>query len=663
MDHQIKLNYRPEIDGLRAIAVISVIIYHIEFFISGKKILTGGFLGVDIFFVISGYLITLLIVKEFLKDKKISFKNFYFRRAKRIFPALLFMISVSIFFAWIYLTPDNFIQYSNSIISSIFFYSNYFFYFEGLVYNSNDSLLKPLLHTWSLAVEEQFYILFPLFFVLFYRFIEKNLIQSFAIILVLFFVAAILITGSNNSFGFYSNFSRMWEILFGSLLAILEIKEKRISFKFEKFLPNLGFVLIILSLVFFDNDTIHPSYLTFFPILGVFLIIHFIESNNLIFKFLTNRIISKIGIWSYSLYLWHFPIFAFARNRGKSLSDFDKLELLALTLIFSILSFYLVEKPFRKIQYKDVKKFTIFIIFVVSLLCAFSYHAQKNKGFEDRVHVFLKNHTRENLWSKVTDKDGRPCFDRNKDFCNLNQNQKKSLILIGDSHLEQLSYSILKNLNNEYNLVSMNRGGCIYLPDTEKRSIKDGVEYWNCTLESKILIDEILKSKKNSIILIGGNFKEHLFTKTDWKYVINKNITLEENFKRSIFKLLNNNKVILIYPVPTHNFNLLKRVMNEVPKSTFKATDYLEKNPFTTNYSEYLKENEKIINFFDKIKHKNLFKVYPDQIFCDKSKMICFSHKGKDLYYYDKDHLTILGADKLSNEIIKIIKKIDLTKN
>ncbi len=127
MDHQIKLNYRPEIDGLRAIAVISVIIYHIEVFISGKKILTGGFLGVDIFFVISGYLITLLIVKEFLKDKKISFKNFYFRRAKRILPALLFMMSVSIFFAWIYLTPDNFIQYSNSIISSIFFYSNYFF--------------------------------------------------------------------------------------------------------------------------------------------------------------------------------------------------------------------------------------------------------------------------------------------------------------------------------------------------------------------------------------------------------------------------------------------------------------------------------------------------------------------------------------------------------
>ena len=454
----------------------------------------------------------------------------------------------------------------------------------------------------------------------------------------------------------------MWEILFGSLLAILEIKKKRISLKFEKFLPNLGFALIMLSLVFFDNHTIHPSYFTFFPILGVFLIIHFIESNNLIFKFLTNRIISKIGIWSYSLYLWHFPIFAFARNRGKSLSDFDKVELLGLTLIFSIISFYLVEKPFRKIQYKEVKKFTIFIIFVVSSLCTFSYHSHKNKGFEDRVHVFLKSHTRENLWEKVTDKDGL-CFDRTKNFCNMNQNQKQSLILIGDSHLEQLSHSILKNLSDEYNLVSMNRATCIYLPDTEKRSIKDGKEYWNCTLESKILIDEIIKSKENSIILIGGNFKDHLFTKNDWKYIINKNITLEDNFKKSIFKLLDKNKVILIYPIPTHNFNVLKRIMNEVPKSTFKATTYLEKNPFTTNYNEYLKENKKILKFFDEIKHKNLFKVYPDQIFCDNSKKICFSHKGKDFYYYDSEHLTILGADKLSNEIIKIIKKIDLTKN
>ena len=162
----LKLNYRKELDGLRAIAIIGVIIYHVEVFVNGNRLFPGGFLGVDIFFVISGYLITSLIIKEIIFSNNFSFKNFYFRRAKRILPALLVMMFISIFFAWIYLTPKNFLEYSNSIVSSLFFYSNYFFYFQDLVYNSEDSLLKPLLHTWSLAVEEQFYIIFPIFFFL-----------------------------------------------------------------------------------------------------------------------------------------------------------------------------------------------------------------------------------------------------------------------------------------------------------------------------------------------------------------------------------------------------------------------------------------------------------------------------------------------------------------
>ena len=156
------------------------------------KILTGGFLGVDIFFVISGYLITFLIIKEYFISEKLSLKNFYFRRAKRILPALFFMIFVSIFFAWMYLTPENFIQYSNSIISSILFYSNYFFYFEFLEYNAENSLLKPLLHTWSLGVEEQFYIIFPIFFLLSFKLLKNNLIFNYAIILIFFFYQPII---------------------------------------------------------------------------------------------------------------------------------------------------------------------------------------------------------------------------------------------------------------------------------------------------------------------------------------------------------------------------------------------------------------------------------------------------------------------------------------
>ena len=158
----IKLSYRPEIDGLRAISVIAVVFYHVEIFFNDTKLFSGGFIGVDIFFVISGYLITSIIIKEIYSTNGFSLLNFYKRRARRILPALFGMIAISIIFAWTYLTPTSFMQYSKSILSSIFFFSNYFFYFEGLVYNAENSLLKPLLHTWSLSVEEQFYIIFPL---------------------------------------------------------------------------------------------------------------------------------------------------------------------------------------------------------------------------------------------------------------------------------------------------------------------------------------------------------------------------------------------------------------------------------------------------------------------------------------------------------------------
>ena len=211
----LKLNYRKELDGLRAIAIIGVIIYHVEIFVNGNKVFPGGFLGVDIFFVISGYLITLLIIKEIMSTNSFSFKNFYFRRAKRILPALIVMIFISIFFAWIYLTPKNFLQYSNSITSSLFFYSNYFFYFQDLFYNSEDSLLKPLLHTWSLAVEEQFYIFFPIFFLTIYGIIQKKLIRFFTTLIFVCFVGAIFITYSNSTLGFYSNFSRLSSLLYG----------------------------------------------------------------------------------------------------------------------------------------------------------------------------------------------------------------------------------------------------------------------------------------------------------------------------------------------------------------------------------------------------------------------------------------------------------------
>ena len=173
-----KFVYRPEIDGLRAIAVFSVTFYHANFFLLNKSLFSGGFLGVDIFFVISGYLITSIILKEIYKKNNFSFINFYERRVRRIIPALLFVMFCSLPFAYVILNIETIIDFSKSIISSIFFISNIYFNFTGNRYGEEHTLLKPFLHTWSLSVEEQFYILFFIFLILIFKFFKKYLFKK-----------------------------------------------------------------------------------------------------------------------------------------------------------------------------------------------------------------------------------------------------------------------------------------------------------------------------------------------------------------------------------------------------------------------------------------------------------------------------------------------------
>jgi peptidoglycan/LPS O-acetylase OafA/YrhL len=215
----VKILYRPEIDGLRALAVISVIFYHSTKSIGGFVLFPGGFLGVDIFFVISGYLITSIILNEINITQDFSFKNFYQRRARRILPALLFVIFFSIFFAYLFLLPSDFIDYIKSILYSLFFTSNYFFYFSGELYDATPSLLKPFLHTWSLSVEEQFYLLYPIILYFSFKYF-KNFLNK--ILFSLIFISIFSMIGyfyTNQSLAFFNFLTRFWELLIGAYIA------------------------------------------------------------------------------------------------------------------------------------------------------------------------------------------------------------------------------------------------------------------------------------------------------------------------------------------------------------------------------------------------------------------------------------------------------------
>ena len=216
-----KLTYRPEIDGLRAIAVGAVVLYHSQISIFGEKVFKGGFIGVDIFFVISGYLITSIILKELITTGSFSFKYFYERRIRRILPALLLVMLVSLPFAWMYFIPSSFIDFSKSILYSLGFSSNFYFHYSGQEYGAIDGLLKPFLHTWSLSVEEQFYILFPIILLIIFLHCRKYLIHILIIGLIISLGLAEWSSRNYSSVSFYFLHTRMWELLAGSILAWL----------------------------------------------------------------------------------------------------------------------------------------------------------------------------------------------------------------------------------------------------------------------------------------------------------------------------------------------------------------------------------------------------------------------------------------------------------
>ena len=531
-------------------------------------------------------------------------------------PALFVTISISIFFAWKYLIPSFFIQFVESAISSVFFFSNYFFYFEGLIYNDQESLLKPLLHTWSLSVEEQFYIFFPISLILINKFLNRKFFLFFILSFILSFFLSIYTTSINDNFSFFSTISRGWEFLAGSLIFYIQFNIKKIEFRYHNLFTLIGLICIFFSLFYFNENTLHPSIMTLIPVTGTCLIIFFAVEKSYVTKFLSNFFLVKIGLISYSLYLWHFPVFAFARNKSEIISNFDKIELIFITIILSILSYFFVEKPFRNKKLISLKVLIIFISIFIGFFIYFSILTSKTNGFEGRLHVFLNSNQSEEIEYSLKDEKGT-CFEREENFCNFNKISNQAIILIGDSHAGVISknlYNITKNKN--VNFISISRGTCIYLPSHKRISIKSKKEFWNCSSKSKDLIEKVINSKKNPIIILAGNYQEHFSKNNSWRYFNESNLKPIQGFINSINDLLDNdNKVILVYPIPTPGFHVVKKLAKHVPKSNFDVDNFLKKNPLFFSFSEYQLNNKIIINSFNSLQHRNLIKIFPDKIF------------------------------------------------
>ncbi len=543
-----KITYRPEIDGLRAIAVCAVILYHAQITILGHQFFKGGFVGVDIFFVISGYLITSIILKELVTTGTFSFKHFYERRIRRILPALLFVMLVSLPFAWMYLLPSNFIDYSKSILYSLGFSSNFYFYYSGQIYGAESGLLKPFLHTWSLSVEEQYYILFPIVLLITFKYFRNYLIH----ILIFGFIISLGLAdwGSRNnpSFNFYVLQSRVWQLLAGSILAYFEItlghrsKNKTLNL----ILPFVGLVLIGYSIIFFKDEMFHPSFYTLSPIIGVCLIIWFSNKDELITKILSTKLFVGIGLISYSLYLWHYPIFAFARiNELTQGYLLNKTIFLLVTFIVSFLSYHFIEKLFRSKKngfYKILK----FIFYLILIILISNFYIINQKGKINKENVFIEKQIVSPLYRKECKFSSKKINFLNEiffkeEFQNCKKKHENFILILGDSHSVDLFNSISKISSQNEFIIGLNKGGC--RPSDKNSKI---CHYSNA-------LDFISDNKKNiKIILFTHNWSYFL---TNYEHLsINEQLNQTINYLLEIKKM--KNKLLFIGPHLEPNVSL-----------------------------------------------------------------------------------------------------------
>ncbi|QHB34196.1 acyltransferase [Yersinia canariae] len=646
--------YRAELDGLRAVAVISVLLYHVKFSLFGYEVFKGGFLGVDMFFVLSGYLITTIIFSQ-MNTGVFSLKDFFIRRIKRILPAMIIVLLLSSVLAFYFLLPDSLVVYVKTLLASLFFVSNLYFFGED-TYVSDSSEYKPLLHTWSLSVEWQFYLIFPFLCIwLFKRFKDKKL-TIICFIFLLSLVLSNILAYRQPNFAFYMLPSRMWELMAGSIVAIIILENKlNISKFYYKTLPIVGFILIILSIVFIDDGMLHPSVITLIPVLGTCLIVLFSREKDAASYFLSLKPMIFIGAISYSIYLWHQPLFVFYRIKIGEISTFISIILILLSIALSILSFYVIEKPFRKKQLSRWKLISmtvsaiILIVFSVFVLVKNSSADQTDslmsplakKMYEDfKVPEFRRLMGKTKDANYFSGEKTIECINRSPlEACRFGD---ESWVVLGDSYVASFEYALQNKLAaTGHGIISLTYEQCSFV--SEKLWFGTAPECPGINRQRWQVINNFTDKKTFLIAANYAQFKdvnvvEEGGQELNGKPVVGKDLVWE-SFAENINKLLSlGHRVVVIYPIPSIStdvkieyFRLLNMTNSHINKVYDKRTKgYYAALSLGETLDSYLTPNP------------NLIIIKPVDSLCRDNRCLIINKDGG--LYNNGNHLSNAGA-------------------
>ena len=649
------MKYRREIDGLRAFAVLPVVAFHAR--LPG---FSGGYVGVDVFFVISGFLITTILIHELNQDK-FSLFRFYERRARRILPALFFMMFVSAIGAYLLMAPDQFLSFGQSIVAVVLFLSNVLFWLKS-DYFAPAAEESPLLHTWSLAVEEQYYLFFPIVLLMLWGFRKDIRITVLCVIATASFVFSQYAATAFPSANFYLLPSRVWELLIGSLCAFgLPFV---VSARMQNALAAIGFAALIASVVSFTSTTPFPSVYTLLPVIGTALILLFANSTDGVGYVLQNRIFVGIGLVSYSFYLWHQPLFAFYRieyGHDTTLLGFTALSLASFLL--AVFSWRYVERPFRaKVRDGGLSQDNIFgfSALCMGLFLAFGLLVHKSI-------IALPFELPQSLQVSMTRNSADDyCFDR-KDKTSTGHacaigapDGPVSFALVGDSH----SLSAVASLSNF--ATTQGQGGIYHgysgcPPLLEVIPFRRDENQQLCPDSFAKIYGQIAAQNISDVILIA---RWSLYTGAqDAKAGTTDNLQLIGTRPQGPKTLANNRAALAqglratIAFAQQHGIRL--HIMQQVPQQPFNAKSIyyraLSRSQGITqldNYSvrklRYDLDKQPADALFTDAQARDTNVTYHqvDKLFCKAQ--TCPVGTLTQSYYFDDDHLSVYGAQKLT---------------